>query len=59
MCLQFSLEVNEQPLSPDGHTLEHGKVFNGTYPGPWIGEDDSFSYIITQTADNSNRGLLG
>ena len=37
ICLQFNLEVNEQPLSPDGWVMEHGKVFNGTYPGPWIG----------------------
>ncbi|KAG8528395.1 uncharacterized protein KY384_007313 [Bacidia gigantensis] len=37
---KFSLEVNEQPLSPDGQILEHGKVFNGTYPevcwGDWV-----------------------
>jgi hypothetical protein len=26
------------PISPDGVTMEHGKVFNRTYPGPWIGE---------------------
>ncbi|KAK0636757.1 multicopper oxidase-domain-containing protein [Bombardia bombarda] len=32
----FYLEVSEQPISPDGTTMEHGKVFNRTYPGPWI-----------------------
>ena len=33
------------PLSPDGVTMEHGKVFNRTYPGPWLGEDDLFCDI--------------
>lgn len=33
----FNLEVSEQPISPDGETMEHGKVFNRRYPGPWIG----------------------
>ncbi|KAK3687959.1 multicopper oxidase-domain-containing protein [Podospora appendiculata] len=32
----FNLEVSEQPISPDGTTMEHGKVFNRRYPGPWI-----------------------
>jgi len=33
---KFHLEVSEQPISPDGTTMEHGKVFNRRYPGPWI-----------------------
>ncbi|KAH7631021.1 multicopper oxidase-domain-containing protein [Sordaria sp. MPI-SDFR-AT-0083] len=33
---KFYLEVSEQPISPDGATMEHGKVFNRTYPGPWL-----------------------
>lgn len=32
------MTVDEQPISPDGVTMEHGKVFNRTYPGPWIGK---------------------
>lgn len=34
---RYHLEVSEQPISPDGTTMEHGKVFNRRYPGPWIG----------------------
>ncbi|KAK4095875.1 multicopper oxidase [Parathielavia hyrcaniae] len=34
----FHLEVSEQPISPDGTTMEHGKIFNRMYPGPWIPE---------------------
>ncbi|KAK4184062.1 putative laccase precursor [Podospora australis] len=33
---QFYLEVSEQPIAPDGTTMEHGKVFNRRYPGPWL-----------------------
>ncbi|KAK4118010.1 multicopper oxidase [Parathielavia appendiculata] len=33
---RFYLEVSEQPISPDGTTMEHGKIFNRMYPGPWI-----------------------
>lgn len=33
---RYHLEVSEQPISPDGTTMEHGKVFNRRYPGPWI-----------------------
>ncbi|KAF2762432.1 hypothetical protein EJ05DRAFT_459204 [Pseudovirgaria hyperparasitica] len=33
---KFILDVGEQPISPDRMTLEFGKVFNRTYPGPWI-----------------------
>ncbi|KAK4239002.1 putative laccase precursor [Achaetomium macrosporum] len=32
----FDLEVSEQPIAPDGTTMEHGKIFNRMYPGPWI-----------------------
>ncbi|KAK4041644.1 putative laccase precursor [Parachaetomium inaequale] len=33
---RYHLEVSEQPIAPDGTTMEHGKVFNRMYPGPWI-----------------------
>ncbi|KAK3900945.1 putative laccase precursor [Staphylotrichum tortipilum] len=33
---RFHLEVSEQPIAPDGTTMEHGKIFNRMYPGPWI-----------------------
>ncbi|KAL2022363.1 hypothetical protein VTK56DRAFT_5430 [Thermocarpiscus australiensis] len=33
---KYYLEVSEQPIAPDGFTLEHGKIFNRKYPGPWI-----------------------
>ncbi|RDL37140.1 uncharacterized protein BP5553_04573 [Venustampulla echinocandica] len=33
---RFELDIGEMPLSPDGVTMEHGKVFNRQYPGPWI-----------------------
>ncbi|KAK3937427.1 putative laccase precursor [Diplogelasinospora grovesii] len=32
----YYLDVSEQPIAPDGMTMEHGKVFNRNYPGPWI-----------------------
>lgn len=35
---QYYLDISEMPISPDGTTMEHGKVFNRSYPGPWIGE---------------------
>ena len=34
---QYELNVTgEKVLSPDGFKMLHGKVFNDTYPGPWI-----------------------
>ncbi|KAN0078973.1 Multicopper oxidase domain containing protein [Elaphomyces granulatus] len=33
---EFWLQISDMPISPDGVTMEHGKVFNRTYPGPWI-----------------------
>ena len=32
----YTLDVSEMALSPDGVCMPHGKVFNGSYPGPWI-----------------------
>ncbi|KAK3379063.1 multicopper oxidase-domain-containing protein [Lasiosphaeria ovina] len=32
----YDFEVSEEPISPDGMTMEHGKLFNRRYPGPWI-----------------------
>ncbi|OXV08506.1 hypothetical protein Egran_03731 [Elaphomyces granulatus] len=33
---EYWLQISDMPISPDGVTMEHGKVFNRTYPGPWI-----------------------
>lgn len=33
---RYNLNVSEIELSPDGYLMEHGKVFNGSYPGPWL-----------------------
>jgi len=33
---KYYLEVGEEPIYPDRVVMEHGKVFNRTYPGPWI-----------------------
>ncbi|OXV10631.1 hypothetical protein Egran_01608 [Elaphomyces granulatus] len=33
---EYWLQIADMPISPDGVTMEHGKVFNRTYPGPWI-----------------------
>lgn len=32
----YTLDVSELPLNLDGVTMPYGKVFNKTYPGPWI-----------------------
>ena len=32
----YVLDVSEMALAPDGMSMLHGKVFNGSYPGPWI-----------------------
>ncbi|KAL8823326.1 MAG: hypothetical protein Q9191_005957 [Dirinaria sp. TL-2023a] len=33
---KYVLDVSEMALAPDGVCMPHGKVFNGSYPGPWI-----------------------
>ncbi|KAL9069972.1 MAG: hypothetical protein Q9161_005145 [Pseudevernia consocians] len=33
---QYYLNLTETKLAPDGVVNNGGKVFNGTYPGPWI-----------------------
>ncbi|KAG8532519.1 uncharacterized protein KY384_002396 [Bacidia gigantensis] len=33
---KYTLDVAEMALAPDGVCMAHGKVFNGSYPGPWI-----------------------
>ena len=33
---KYTLDVSEMALSPDGVCMPHAKVFNGSYPGPWI-----------------------
>lgn len=33
---QYYLEVEDKPLNADGINNPHAKLFNGTYPGPWI-----------------------
>ena len=33
---KYVLDVSEMALSPDGVCMPHAKVFNGSYPGPWI-----------------------
>ncbi|KAL8642628.1 MAG: hypothetical protein Q9228_000721, partial [Teloschistes exilis] len=33
---KYTLDVSEMALAPDGVAFEHAKVFNGSYPGPWI-----------------------
>ena len=32
----YTIDVSEMALSPDGVCMPYGKVFNGAYPGPWI-----------------------
>lgn len=32
----YVLDVSEMALAPDGVCMPYGKVFNGSYPGPWI-----------------------
>ncbi|VBB84489.1 Putative laccase precursor [Podospora comata] len=32
----YHFDISEEPISPDGMTMEHGKVFQRRYPGPWI-----------------------
>ena len=43
--MQYYMTIDEQPISPDGVTMEHGKVFNRTYPGPWIGKRNNENTI--------------
>ncbi|KAK4099249.1 multicopper oxidase [Parathielavia hyrcaniae] len=50
---QYHLEVSEQPISPDGTTMEHGKIFNRMYPGPWI--EACWGDIIEITVKNNLR----
>ena len=33
---QYELDVSDIDLAPDGFNVNFGKVFNKTYPGPWI-----------------------
>lgn len=33
---KYTLDVASKALAPDGVPMAHGKVFNGSYPGPWI-----------------------
>lgn len=33
---RYSLDITSQALAPDGVPMAHGKVFNNSYPGPWI-----------------------
>ena len=33
---KYTLDVSEMALAPDGVCMPHAKVFNGSYPGPWI-----------------------
>ena len=33
---KYELNVSEMVLDPDGFKMLHGKVFNNSYPGPWI-----------------------
>ncbi|KAL9100135.1 MAG: hypothetical protein Q9163_004451 [Psora crenata] len=33
---RYILDVSEMALAPDGVCMPHAKVFNGSYPGPWI-----------------------
>ena len=51
MVIQFHLEVSEQPIAPDGTTMEHGKIFNRMYPGPWIGE--CLGRLVVGDGDNN------
>ena len=32
---KYFLDVTEKALASDGVPMAHGKVFNGSYPGPW------------------------
>lgn len=32
---KYDLNITTQALAPDGVPMEHGKVFNAQYPGPW------------------------
>ncbi|KAI9658733.1 MAG: hypothetical protein M1821_002293 [Bathelium mastoideum] len=33
---KYELNITTKALAPDGVPMEHGKVFNDQYPGPWI-----------------------
>ena len=33
---KYTLDVSSKALAPDGVPMAHAKVFNDTYPGPWI-----------------------
>lgn len=33
---KYVLDIATKALAPDGVPMAHGKVFNGSYPGPWI-----------------------
>lgn len=33
---KYVLDVAQKALAPDGVPMAHGKVFNESYPGPWI-----------------------
>ena len=33
---RYVLDVSEMALAPDGMSFPNAKVFNGSYPGPWI-----------------------
>ena len=33
---KYTLNVTDMSLAPDGYNNTGGKVFNNTYPGPWI-----------------------
>ncbi|KAK4125803.1 multicopper oxidase [Parathielavia appendiculata] len=50
---RFHLEVSEQPISPNGMTMEHGKIFNRRYPGPWI--EACWGDTIESTVKNNLR----
>lgn len=34
--LQYTLDVTNMTINADGMVMPYGKVFNKTYPGPWI-----------------------
>lgn len=42
LCAQYYLEASDKEINADGVLNKGGKVFNNTYPGPWIRE---FPYI--------------
>ena len=59
---KYTLNVTDMSLAPDGYNNTGGKVFNSTYPGPWIRAcwgDDIEVTVTNYLKYNGSESFLG